>query len=140
MLIDILIAIHIIGLMMGAGGGFGSMITMREAAKRPPEQAGVLKTLGPAMAQFSAVGLGLMWLSGLGLVFAKFGGFSALPLLFWAKMLFVSSLTLLAFAVHFTYGQVKAGNVAAAARLPVLGPMSGASSLIAVIFAVFAFH
>lgn len=30
MLIDILLAVHIIGLMMGAGGGCGSMISQRE--------------------------------------------------------------------------------------------------------------
>lgn len=124
--------------MMAAGGG-GSAITMREAAKRPPEQATVLKTLGPALAGFSAIGLGLMWLSGVALVFAKYDGLGALPALFWVKMLFVM-LTLLAFATHLTYRQVKAGNVAAAARLPVLGPMSGVSSLVAVTFAVFAFH
>lgn len=125
--------------MMAAGGG-GGAITMREAAKRPPEQATVLKTLGPALAGFSAIGLGLMWLSGVALVFAKYDGLGALPALFWVKMLFVTLLTLLAFATHLTYRQVKAGNVAAAARLPVLGPMSGVSSLVAVTFAVFAFH
>lgn len=137
---DILLALHLIGLMMGAGGGFGSMITMREAAKRPPEQAGVLKTLGPAMAGFSAMGLTLLWLTGLALVFAKFGSFGALPAMFWVKMLFVGALTLFAIAVHLTYRQVKAGNLAAAARLPVLGPLSGASSLLAVLFAVLSFH
>lgn len=137
---DVLLALHLIGLMMGAGGGFGSMITMREAGKRPPDQAGVLKTLGPAMAQFSALGLGLMWLTGLALVFAKFGGFGGLPVLFWGKMVFVTALTVFAIGVHLTYGQMKTGNLAAATRLPVLGPLSGASSLIAVVFAVLAFH
>ncbi len=137
---DVLLALHLIGLMMGAGGGFGSMITMHEAGKRPPDQAGVLKTLGPAMAQFSALGLGLMWLTGLALVFAKFGGFGGLPVLFWGKMVFVTALTVFAIGVHLTYGQMKTGNLAAATRLPVFGPLSGASSLIAVVFAVLAFH
>jgi hypothetical protein len=52
----------------------------------------------------------------------------------------VTTLTLASVAVHLTYAQVKAGNVAAAARLPVLGPISGVSSLLAVIVAVFVFH
>ncbi len=42
MITDILLALHLIGLMMGAGGGFGGMITMREAAKRPPDQIATL--------------------------------------------------------------------------------------------------
>lgn len=139
-MIDILLALHMVGLMMGAGGGFGSMITMQEAAKRTPEQGGVLKTLGPAMARFSAAGLALMWLTGLSLVFVKFGGFDDLPTLFWAKMAFVTALTVCSILAHITYGQLKAGNVAVAKRLPVLGPLSGASSMIAVLFAVLSFH
>lgn len=140
MFINILLALHLVGLMMGAGGGFGSMITMREASARPPEQAAVLKTLGPAMAQFSAIGLGLMLASGIVLVFAKYGGVAALPALFWAKMIFVAALTLASIFVHITYGQIRVGNFAAAARLQALGPLAGASSVISVIVAVFAFH
>lgn len=137
---DILLALHLIGLMMGAGGGFGSMITMRVAATRPPDHVAVLRTLGPTMARFSAVGLGLMWLTGLALVALKFGGFAGLPTLFWVKMVFVTTLTLAAIAVEITYGQVKRGDMSAANRLPVLGPIAGISSLIAVVFAVLAFH
>ena len=36
--------------------------------------------------------------------------------------------------------QVKAGDAKAAARVPALGPVAGISSMLAVIFAVFAFH
>lgn len=137
---DILLALHLIGLMMGAGGGFGSMITMRVAATRPPEQMPAFKSLGPVMARFSFIGLIVMWATGLALVFIKYGGFTALPQLFWLKFLFVTTLTIAAIAVEFTYGQIKSGNIAAAARLPVLGPISGMSSLLAVIVAVFVFH
>lgn len=139
-MIDFLLALHLVGLMMGAGGGFGSMITMRVAATRPPEHVAVLRTLGPIMAKFSAVGLVLMWLTGLGLVTLKFGGFAGLPTLFWVKMIFVTTLTLAAITVEITYGQVKRGDMNAAKRLPILGPIAGISSLIAVIFAVLAFH
>lgn len=140
MTIDILLALHLIGLMMGAGGGFGSMIVQRAANARPPEQQGVLRSLGPAMANFSAIGLIVMWLTGLALVFVKYHGFASLPGLFWLKAVFITTLTLAAIAVHLTYGQIKAGNVAAAARLPILGPVAGLSSLLAVIAAVLAFH
>ena len=138
--IDILLALHLIGLMMGAGGGFGSMITQREAATRPPEQAAALKSLGPAMVRFSAIGLVIMLATGFALVFLKYQGFGDLPLTFWIKMLFVTTLTLASILVHMTYAKIKAGNVAAASRLAILGPISGMSSMLAVIFAVFAFH
>ena len=58
----------------------------------------------------------------------------------WAKMAFVTALTVCSILAHITYGQLKAGNVAVAKRLPVLGPLSGASSMIAVLFAVLSFH
>ena len=140
MLIDLLIAAHIIGLMMGAGGGFGSMITQREALKRPADQAAALRSVGPALASFSFIGLILMWVTGLALVFLKYGGFSALPQMFWAKFIFISTLTLAAIATQVLYGQVKAGNSIAATRVPAFGQIAGISSLLAVIFAALAFH
>lgn len=137
---DILLALHLIGLMMGAGGGFGSMITQRAAATRPPEQAATLKSLGPAMARFSAIGLVIMLATGFALVFVTYQSLGDLPLMFWIKMLFVTTLTLASVLVHLTYAKIKAGNVAVASRLAMLGPISGMSSMLAVIFAVFAFH
>jgi hypothetical protein len=140
MFTDFLLAFHLIGLMLGAGGGFGSALTMRAAAKMAPEQAATLHSLGPAMARLSTFGLFLMLLTGPALVSLQFGGFANMPPLFWVKLFFVTTLTLAAIAVELTYGQVKRGDVKAAARLPVLGPIAGLSSILAVIFAVLAFH
>ncbi len=49
------------------------------------------------------------------------------------------TLTAASIAVHMTYAEIRKGNVAAAARLPKLGPAAGLSALLAVFFAVFAF-
>lgn len=140
MVVDLLLAAHIIGLMMGAGGGFGSMISQREGLKRPADQAAVLRSIGPALASFSLVGLILMWITGVALVLLKYGGFAALPSMFWVKFIFISTLTLAAAATQLTYGQLKAGNTAAAARLPIFGQIAGMSSILAVVFAALAFH
>ena len=140
MLVDVVLFLHLVGLMMGAGGGFGSMIVMRGASAMAPEQAGPLRGLGPALGRFSSVGLLLMLVTGPTLVFMKYGGFGGLPSLFWVKMIFVSSLTLAAFTLEMTYASVKRGDAAAAKRLPALGPWAGLSSLLAVLFAVLAFH
>jgi hypothetical protein len=136
---DALLFTHFLGLMMGAGGGFASMLIARRALKAPPEQAGVLRSLGPMLARLSTFGLVLMLASGLGMALLM-GGFSALPTLFWAKFAFVTTLTLAAVAIELTYAQVKAGNLKAAANLPKLGPVAGISSLLAVLFAVLTFH
>jgi hypothetical protein len=140
MLTDILLALHLFGLMLGAGGGFGSMTVMRIAAARPPEQAAVLRSLGPSLGRLSTVGLVLMLVTGPALVSLKYDGFANMPAMFWIKLVFVTTLTLAAIMIELTYAQIKRGNMAAAARLPMFGPVAGLSSVLAVLFAVLAFH
>jgi uncharacterized membrane protein len=140
MLTDVLLFLHFFGLMMGAGGGFGSAIVMRTAATRPPAEAGALHSVGPTLARFAATGVVVMLASGLGLVFLKYGGFAGLPWLFWVKMGFVATLLLATGMIEATYAAIKRGDTKAAARLPVLGPLAGMSSFLATLFAVFAFH
>lgn len=137
---EIVLWLHFLGLMMGAGGGFGSMLVMRHAQKLAPEQQAPLRALGPIMARFSHIGLVLLWATGLALVFLSYGGFASLPMLFWVKIGFVLSLTAAAIAIEMTYADIKRGNAGAAARLPRLGPWAGLSSLMAVLFAALAFH
>lgn len=137
---DVLLILHLLGLLMGAAGGISSGLIMRRALKAPPEQAMTLRSLGPMLARLSMIGLVLMLATGFSLVFVTYGGFSDLPTTFWIKMVFVTTLTLAAIATELAYAQVKGGNVKAAARLPVLGPIAGLSSLLAVIFAVLTFH
>lgn len=140
MILDLLLAAHLIGLMMGAGGGFGSMITQREALKRPADQAATLRSVGPALATFSFIGLIVMWVTGLALVFLKYGDLTAMPPMFWTKLIFVSMLTVASIAIQVLYGEVKAGKTIAATRVPAFGQIAGISSLLAVIFAALAFH
>ncbi len=137
---DALLIFHFIGLMMGAGGGLGATVAMAHAQALPPEQAGPIRSLGPSLANLSSTGLVLMLVTGVALTVFKYGGFSAMPVMFWIKMAFVATLTIAAVLIQITHGQVRRGNVAAAARLPKLGPVAGISSLLAVIFAALAFH
>ena len=99
-----------------------------------------LRRLGPTLARFSHAGLVVMWLTGLAMVWQVYGGFARLPSFFWVKSAFVVTLTAAAFTTELTYAQIKRGNVKTAARLAITGPIAGASSLLAAIFAVLAFH
>src|SRR5262249_28427592 len=117
-----------------------SAIVMRRAPTLPPDQAGALRGVGPALARVSTAGLALMLITVPALVSMKYGGFGNLPSLFWLKMVFVASLTFAAIALELTYASVKRGNVEAARRLPALGPWAGLSSVPAVLFAALAFH
>jgi hypothetical protein len=133
--------LHFFGLMLGAAGGLSSGILMRRALTMPPEQAQTVRSLGPLLANVSAIGLVLLWVTGLILVWSKWNGLGSLPTLFWVKFVFVVTLTLAAGAVHMTYAEIRrTGNVALGKRLAMLGPAAGLSSLLAVLFAAFAFN
>ncbi len=139
--LDVLLAVHFIGLMLGAGGGFGSATAAAHAKNLPPGEASVIKTLGPKLAKLSMIGLVLMYVTGIALLAVKYeGNLAVMPAMFWIKLVFVGTLTLAACLILFTYSQIKRGNAAVESRLPVLGPIAGMSSLAAAVFAVLAFH
>lgn len=131
--------LHFFGLMLGATGGFASGLLMRKAMMMPDGEARVVRGLGPLLANVSAAGLAVLWLTGLVMVWSKWDGPSNLPQLFWVKLIFVLGLTAAVGMIHKTYADIRRGNTAAAALLPKLGPFAGVCSLLAVLFAVYAF-
>jgi hypothetical protein len=137
---EALLFLHFFGLMLGAAGGIASAIVMRRALALPVDEAKVLRGLGPILTNVSGIGLALLWITGLIMVWSKWDGFGSLPQLFWIKAIFILSLTVVHGLVHVTYGEIRKGNPAAAARLPKLGPLGGISALLAVLFAVLAFN
>lgn len=137
---EALLFLHFVGLMLGAAGGFASAILMRRALVLPVDEAKVLRGLGPTLANVSGIGLALLWVTGLILVWSKWSGIASLPQTFWLKAIFILSLTVVVGLIHMSYGEIRKGNTAAAARLPKLGPMAGISALLAVLFAVLAFN
>ncbi len=135
-----LLFLHFLGLILGAAGGFGSGIVMRQAQMVPADQAPVLRALGPILANVTAAGLVLLWITGPILVSTKWGGFGNLPSLFWWKLLFVVILTVLVGLTHMTYAQIRrTKNPALGARLAIIGPASGVTTLIIVLLAAYAF-
>lgn len=136
---DVLLIVHFIGLMMGAGGGLGSTVAMAYANTLSEPKAKAVRGLGPVLARMALAGLFLMWATGLTMLFTRYS-LGAMPVMFWMKMAFVASLTFAAVMIEITYGKVKAGDATAAKLLPSLGPMAGLSSVMAVIFAVLTFH
>lgn len=140
-MIDALLIFHFIGLMLGAGGGMGSAVAMGAANALPPEQAAPIRGIGPALVRMSLAGLVLMVGTGVALVVVKYSAdWGAMPTMFHVKLLFVLTLTIAAVAMEMVYARVKKGDEKAAGLLPKLGPVAGVSSLLAVVFAVLAFH
>ncbi len=135
-----LLFLHFFGLLLGAGPGAAQGLIMRRAAALPADQAMTLRSVGPLLANASAVGIAILWITGLILVWSKFGGPAGLSSAFWIKLVFVVLLTLVSGYVHMTYAEIRRGNAAAAARFVWLGPAASVSALLAVMFAVIAFN
>jgi len=138
---DFVLFLHFLGLTLGAAGGTAGGLLMRRAATLPPDQAATIRALGPMLANVAAIGLAILWLTGLYLVWGKWGGLENLPTVFWIKLAFVGLLTVATVIIHLIYAQIrKTRNPALGARLAKLGPVSGISLLAAILFAAYAFH
>jgi uncharacterized membrane protein len=135
-----LLFLHFVGLVLGAGPGAAQGLIIRRAAILPADQAQVLRGVGPLLANVSAVGIAVLWITGVIMVWSKWSGPSSLPSAFWIKLVFVILLTLISGYVHLTYAEVRRGNAAAALRFAWLGPAASVSALLAILFAVITFY
>ena len=135
-----LLFLHFIGLVLAAGPGTAQSLIASRADKAPPEEAKVLRSLGPMLANVSTIGLVILWITGPIMAWSVYGGFANLPGAFWIKFVFVVLLTLNVIYTQMTFAEVRRGNVAAAQRFRWLGPLAGVSMLLIVLFAVIAFQ
>jgi hypothetical protein len=99
----------------------------------------VLSKLTPRFARIGQIGLGLLWITGIILVWTAFGGPGNLPSLFWWTFVLVIAVSAVVGMLDATMRRVRAGDRAVAARLPVLGATSFVLTILIVIIAVFAF-
>ena len=134
---QVLLFLHFVGLMLGATGGFGSALVMRRALAAGPEAAGVLRGLGPMLANVSGTGVALMWASGLVMVWSRWGGPGNLPQLLLAE----DGARPVADGggggdPPDLWRDRAAASRRRLARLPKLGPVAGVSALLAVLTAV----
>ncbi|MCR4283002.1 MAG: hypothetical protein NUV72_08265 [Bauldia sp.] len=136
---EILLILHFFGL----GAGFASSIgnfTVMQLIQASPGDAPVLGKVPPVLARVGQVGLGLLWVTGLIMVWSRYGGPGNLDWAFWLKIVCVILLTGLAIFLDLTVKRVRAGDMAAAAQLPLFGRIGAGLLVLIVIFAVIAFH
>ena len=137
-MLGFILFLHLVGLMLGAAGGFGGAFVMIRARSAPPDEAVTLRGLGWPLAMMAGSGLVVLWATGILMFF--FNGPSVLSALFLWKLFFVVVATVLNGLMHKTYADMRrTGNAALAQRLMIFGPASSISVLLAVLLAVYAF-
>lgn len=138
----VLLILHFLGLGAGFAASIGNNLVIMLVAKAPPDEAAGLRRFPMAMLPISDIGLVFLWITGIIMLWTKYGGvdgFGALPWSFWAKIVCVVLLTGMIGMVHMAVGRMKRGDMSVAGRLPVYGRIGAVLLLLIVIFAVMAF-
>jgi uncharacterized membrane protein len=138
----ILLILHFLGFGAGIAASIGNNLVMMLAAKAPPAEAAGLRRFPMAMLPVGDIGLALLWVTGIVMLWTKYGGvdgFGALPWSFWAKIICVVLLTALVGMMHMSVGRIKRGDMAVAARMPIYGRIGAVLLLLILIFAVMSF-
>ncbi|HVZ49517.1 MAG TPA: hypothetical protein VG916_12090 [Gemmatimonadaceae bacterium] len=139
-MLKVLLTFHMLGLVMGFSAPLANMTLGMLARTATPEEMKAYMKFPPRIARVSDVGLVLLILSGIGMVFVKYGGFAGLPWTFQVKM---TAVVVLVVAVGMIHANMKkafgAGDKAALARIQNLGKVSFLSAITALVFAVVTF-
>lgn len=136
---QILLFLHFLGLVMGFSVSFSNMVMAGVIGAAAPQERPVLARFPPRMSRVGDIGLTLLWVTGLTLVFTKYGGFGAMPWQFHVKLTAVVLLTLVIGFIHSQMRKAASGDQAAAVRMQAAGKVAFLLALTAVLFAVLSF-
>lgn len=139
MLDNTLVIVHFLGLAMGLSTGFANMAMAGVMAKAAPAEKPVLARFPPVMSRIGAVGLALLWGSGIAIVMTRYGSFEILPRPFIYKLTAVVLLTIGVGYIHVLMPKAQRGDAAAMARIQTIGKLTAPLAIIAIIFAVITF-
>lgn len=137
----LLMTLHFLSLAVGIGGGVASAIAGAQSAKAEPPGA---MALGKLQSQVGNVGYGaliLLWITGIWMVYAKYGGFGDLPASFNLKMLGVLGLTAALTAMQVVKRRaMAAGGPPNASTMKMLGQLALLSAVFTIVMAVLTFN
>lgn len=137
-LVNILLFLHFFGLVLGMGSGMALSNATRIVTAAPAE-SGFERFTG-MLARNGHIGLGLLWVTGLLMVWLRYGGVGAFSVWFWIKMVLVVVLSAAVGMGAAAYRKAKAGDGEAARRAKIASTVSGLSGIGIIFAAVFAFN
>lgn len=135
----VLLILHMLGLAMGLSVSFSGMALQGLMEKASPQERAVLARFPPRIVLVGHAGLGLLWITGLTLVFTKWGGFGVLPWQFHVKLTAVALLTIVVVYITRLMKKAAVGDQAAAIQIQAVGKIAFLLALTAITFAVLTF-
>jgi hypothetical protein len=134
-----LLVLHFLGLAMGLSVSFSNMVMAGLIDKATPGERPILGRFPFAMTRVGDIGLTLLIVSGLGLLFLKYGGLSAMPVTFHIKLTLVVVLIGIIGYIHSLLKKLKNGDASVGPRIQAAGKAAFVTALAIVIFAVLSF-
>lgn len=113
----VVLVLHFVGLALGASVSIAGGVMMGVMARSAPAERPVLARFMPAMSRVGRAGLALLWLSGLALVFLRFGNPGMLPWTFHAKLTMVVLLTAVVAYLRMLEKRAASGDASAGPRM-----------------------
>lgn len=136
---QVLLILHFLGLALGLSASIASLLVGRMMATATANDRAVLARVPPVTGRAGDIGLVLLWISGLALVFTRWGGFGSLPGMFHAKLTAVVVLTGLVGFTHALQKRARLGSTSAPATLATVGRAILLLGVAIVVLAVLAF-
>ena len=134
-----LLMLHFVGLALGLAVSFANMVMGGLIAKAAPGEKAVLGRFPPAMSRVGRIGLGLLWVTGVSLLFTKWNGPASLPWPFAVKLSAVVLLTITVGYIYWLERRVAKGDSAAGPRIRLAGMIAMGLALVAILCAVLTF-
>lgn len=138
-LINILIFLHILGLVIGMGSGVALSRLGPFYGQISEDQRGVLFKFAFLLGRNGHIGLGLLWVTGILVVWLKYGGVADFSWWFWAKMVLVVILSASIGMGSAAFRKFAAGDMGASARAAMAGKINAVAGVLIILSAVFAF-
>lgn len=137
---NLLFWVHLMALALGGAAAFGIPVVGRRMQAASPEMRATLLSIMHGLSKAGRAGIGTLIVTGLLIVWLKYGGFGGVNVWFWIKMVLV--LGLLAGVIHagILLKRTMSGDTASAQQSPRVGMINTLLFLGIVLSAVFAFE
>ncbi|MBI5707326.1 MAG: hypothetical protein HZC36_10100 [Armatimonadetes bacterium] len=138
--IKILVVMHFIGMAMGYAVSIANIVMSVLMSRVEAMDRAILGKFPPMMSTVGTAGLGVLWVTGIALVFTKWQGFTMLPSTFWYKLGAVVCLTVTVAIIHRLQRLVRTQGPSALPKLQAAGKVATVFALVSLILAVFTFR
>ena len=135
----VLLIFHFAGLAMGFSVSISNIVISTLMPRTDPAHRPVLGRLLSRMSKVGALGVIMLWATGVPIVFTKYGGFSGFPPSFHFKLAAVVLLTLTVGYISVLDARASRGDEKAAKLLPSIGKVATLFAVLALVAAVLTF-